>query len=94
MANASTYTDEYRLECADCVISSGKPATQVAEGLGVHHKTPRHRAGKRRGRPGGKADAKAEPADVRELQRRIREPGRESEFPRKASAFLAADQAR
>lgn len=45
MPNASTYTDEYRLECADYVISTGKPAAQVAEGLGVHRKTLQHWVG-------------------------------------------------
>ena len=94
MANATTYTDEYRLECADYVISSGKPATQVAEELGVHYKTLQHWVKKRRDQLEGKAGAGPESADVKELQKRIRELEQENEFLKKASAFFAANQAR
>lgn len=94
MANASTYTDEYRLECADYVISSGKPATQVAEELGVHYKTLQHWVKKRRDQLEGKAEGEASPADVKALQKRIRELEQENEFLKKASAFFAASQAR
>lgn len=54
MPNASTYTDEYRLECADYVISTGKPAAQVAEELGVHRKTLQHWVRARRDELDGK----------------------------------------
>ena len=94
MANATTYTDEYRLECADYVISSGKPATQVAQELGVHYKTLQHWVKKRREQLEGKVVVKGEPADVKELQKRIRELEQENEFLKKASAFFAANQAR
>ena len=94
MANASTYTDEYRRECADYVITSGKPATQVAKELGVHYKTLQHWVKKRRDQLEGKTGAGAESADVKELQKRIRELEQENEFLKKASAFFAANQAR
>ena len=94
MANASTYTDEYRLECADRVISSGKPATQVAGEPGVHCKTLQHWARKRRDQLEGEAEGEANPAGVKALRKRIREPGQENGFPRKAGAFFAAGQAR
>ena len=93
MANASTYTDEYRLECADYVISSGKPATQVAEELGVHYKTLQHWVKRRRDELGGKLPAKKEPDEVRELRKRVRELEQENEFLKKASAFFARNQA-
>lgn len=37
--NGRSYTDEYRLECADYVITSEKPATVVAAELGIPAKT-------------------------------------------------------
>ena len=39
MADSHTYTDEFRRECADLVIASGKPASQMADELGVNRKT-------------------------------------------------------
>jgi len=93
MANATTYTDEYRLECADYVISSGKPATEVARELGIHDKTLQRWVRARRDQLEGRAPSKPESTDVRELQRRVRELERENEFLKKASAFFAANQA-
>ena len=94
MANATTYTDEYRLECADYVISSGRPATEVARELGVHDKTLQRWVRARRDQLEGKAPSKGESSEVRELQKRIRELEQENEFLKKASAFFAASQAR
>lgn len=40
MSNPATkYTPECRLECADCAISTGRPAAEVADELGVNGKT-------------------------------------------------------
>ena len=40
MANPSNkYTDEYRREPADYIISTGRPAAEVARELGVNEKT-------------------------------------------------------
>ena len=64
------------------------------EGLGLHHETPQRRVKARRGRPDGKAPGKQEPDGVRELRRRVREPGRGNGSLRKASALFAASQAR
>ena len=94
MANATTYTDEYRLECADYVLSSGRPATEVAKELGVHDKTLQRWVRARRDQLEGKAGPKAEGADVKALQKRVRELEQENEFLKKASAFFAANQAR
>ena len=94
MANASTYTDEYRLECADYVISSGKTATEVANELGLYHKTLQHWVKMRRDELDGKSPSKqVNPNEVRELRKRIRELEQENEFLKKASAFFAANQA-
>ena len=93
MANATTYTDEYRLECADYVISSGKHATDVAKEIGVNDKTLQRWVKLRREQLEGKAPEKPESAEVKELQKRVRELEQENEFLKKASAFFAANQA-
>lgn len=79
MANASTYTDEYRLECADYVISSGKTATEVAKELGLYHKTLQHWVKMRRDQLDGKAPGKQEPDEVRELRKRVRDLEQENQ---------------
>ena len=94
MANATTYTDEYRLECADYVISSGRPATEVAREIGVHDKTLQRWVKLRRDQLGGVPPSEPESAEVRELRKRVRELEMENEFLKKASAFFAASQAR
>lgn len=83
MANASTYTDEYRLECADYVISTGKPAAQVAEELGVHYKTLQHWVKRRRDELKGKTPPKLEPDELQAARKRIRELEQENEFLKK-----------
>ena len=93
MANATTYTDEYRLECADYVISSGRPATEVAREIGVHDKTLQRWVKLRREQLGGGSPSEPESAEVRELRKRVRELEMETEFLKKASAFFAANQA-
>ena len=93
MANATTYTDEYRLECADYVITSGKHATDVAKELGIHDKTLQRWVKQRREQLEGKVPGKPESAEVKELQKRICELEQENEFLKKASAFFAANQA-
>lgn len=93
MANATTHTDECRLECADRVISSGRPATEVARELGIHDKTLQRWARLRRGQLDSKAPGEPESAEVGELRKRVRELEMENGFLKKASAFFAANQA-
>jgi len=81
------------MECADYVISSGKPATEVARELGIHDKTLQRWVRARRDQLEGRDPSEQEPADVAELRKRIRELERENEFLKKASAFFAANQA-
>ena len=47
MADSHTYTDEYRRECADLVIASGRPATQMADEIGVNRRRPHSTIGYR-----------------------------------------------
>ena len=93
MANASTYTDEYRLECADYVISSGRPATEVAAELGIHGKTLQRWVKNRRDQLEGRPAGSAKSDEVKALEKRVRELEMENEFLKKASAFFAANQA-
>ena len=83
MANMTSYTDEYRLECADYVISSGKSAASAAEELGINRKTLQRWVKARRDELEGKRPTKAESAELRAAQKRIRELGTENEFLKK-----------
>ena len=91
MTNASAYTDEYRRECADLVIASGRPAAQMADELGVNRKTLQHWVQKRRMELEGSAPT-VDP-ELRAARKRIRELEMENAFLKKAAAFIAKDQA-
>ena len=91
MANSNTYTDEYRRECADYAISSGRPATQIARELGLNEKTFARWVVARRRELSGQ-QAPGDPPEVRELRRRNRELEMENEFLKKAAAFFAREQ--
>ena len=92
MPNKASYTDEFRLECADYVISSGKSAASVAAELGVNRKTLQNWVRDRRAEMDGRKPSKAESAEVRELQKRVRELEMENSFLKKAAAFFAKEQ--
>ena len=91
MADSHTYTDEFRRECADLVIASGKPASQMADELGVNRKTLQHWVQRRRQQLDGSAP-EADP-ELRAARKRIRELEMENAFLKKAAAFFAKDQA-
>ncbi len=93
--NGNSYTDEYRVEGADPVISAGRPATEIAGELGIPAKTLQGWVRARRKRLDGPDLPDAAPS-VRELmaaRKRIAELERENEFLKKASAFFARSQA-
>ena len=94
MANTSAkYTDEYRRETADYIISTGRPIVQVAAEIGVSKKTASRWVADRRGQLAGEPDPKAEDAEMRELRKRNRELEMENAFLKKAAAFFAKEQA-
>ena len=93
MANSSTYTDEFRMETADYVISTGRPITEVSRELGLNDKTVQRWVKKRRDQLAGNAPTKQEPDELRDARKRIRELEMENEFLKKASAFFARSQA-
>ena len=86
------YTDEYRREAVDYVLTSGRPITECARELGLNDKTLNDWVlkFKRRGEvTGSMPDGDAEVAGLRREVERLR---RENEFLKKASAFFAANQ--
>lgn len=90
---ATKYTDEFRRETADYVISSGRPITECCRELGPNPKTVNQWAIRRRRGLSGEPDPAAEDRELREARRRIRELETENAFPKKAAAFFAKSQA-
>lgn len=93
MANTSAkYTDEFRRETADYIISTGRPVAQVAVELGINKKTASRWVALRRQQLSGDPDPKTETAELKAAQKRIRELEMENEFLKKAAAFFAKEQ--
>lgn len=93
VANQKKYTDEFRRETADYVISTGRPITQVCGELGLNPKTVNDWVLKRKRELGGEPDPRAEERELREARKRIRELEAENAFLIKAAAFFAKEQA-
>ena len=93
MANpAAKYTDEFRRETADCIISTGRPITECCAELGLNSKTVNNWVQKRRRELAGEPDPKAEDRELREARKRIRELETENAFLKKAAAFFARER--
>ena len=94
MRNPSArYTDEFRRETADYIISTGRRITQCCSGLGLNSKTVSKWVQDRRRELAGEPDSKAVDPELREARRRIRELEMENAFLKKAAALFARDQA-
>lgn len=93
MADASTYTPEFRMETADYALSTGKPIVQVASELGINGKTLQRWVQIRRKQLSGEDALDAESAELRDARKRIKELEQENAFLKKASAFFAKNQA-
>ena len=89
---ATKYTDEFRRETADYVISSGRPITECCRELGLSSKTVNRWVVERRRELSGEPDPKAEDRELRELRKRVRQLEMENEFLKKASAYFAREQ--
>ena len=88
------YTDEYRKECADYVISAKKTVPEAAKELGINYKTlSRWVADRRRELSGEEPQTDDADPKLRAAQKRIRELEQENAFLKKAAAFFAKDQA-
>lgn len=93
MANpAAKYTDGFRRETADYVISTGRPISECCRELGLNSKTVNQWVIKRRRELSGQPDPKAEDRELREARKRIRELEMESAFLKKAAAFFARER--
>ena len=90
---AAKYTDEFRRETADYIISTGRPITECCAELGLNSKTVNKWVQSRRRELAGGPDPKAEDRELREAKRRIRELEMENAFLKKAAAFFATSQA-
>ena len=77
---AARYTDEFRRETADCIISTGRPITECCAEPGLNSKTVSKWARNRRRELAGGPGPKAGDRELREARRRIRELEMESAF--------------
>ncbi len=93
MTNPATkYTDDYRRETADYIISTGRPIAQVAEELGINKKTASRWVKDRKDVLSGTKPSQQENKEMQELRKRNRELEMENEFLKKAAAFFAKEQ--
>lgn len=92
MSASSKYTDEYRRETADYIISTGRPVAHVAPELGINVKTASKWVKDRRDALDGTAPNPGESAETRALRKRNRELEMENAFLKKAAAFFAKEQ--
>ena len=89
------YPEQYRKDTADFVMASGRTIKQCAADLGVNEKTLGGWVADRKRELGMEGTARlkaAEPKADPELaaaRRRIREPGIENDFPRRAAVWFA-----
>ncbi|WP_302936907.1 transposase [uncultured Senegalimassilia sp.] len=89
---AAKYTDEFRRETADYIISTGRPTTECCAELGLNPKTVNKWVQNRRRELAGEPGPKAEDRELREAKKRIRELEMENAFLKKAAAFFAKSQ--
>jgi transposase len=86
------YTDEFRRDSAELVLSSGRPTKEVARELGINDTTlgnwvraeRKKRAGGAIGSPGSGASVEEE---NKRLRRRVSELEKEREILKRATAF-------
>lgn len=89
---ASRYTPEFRRGTADYVIASGRPITECCRELGLNSKTVNGWVLERRRELGGEVPAGDSDAELRRLNKRVRELEMENELLKKAAAFFARTQ--
>ena len=89
----TTYPKEYRIECADYVIASGKTVPQAAKELGINRKTLSNWVRNRKAELSGEVPPASGLSDsekeLRAARKLIRELEQENAFLKKASAFFA-----
>ena len=90
MGRPPTYTQEFRSNAVEYVVSTGKTYAEAAAALGVNESTLAHWVRDARGEEPSVGERRDEAA---ELRARVRELEMENEFLKKAAAFFAARQA-
>ena len=89
---AAKYTDGFRRETADYIISTGRPTTTCCREPGLDPKTVGRWVSRRRRELSGEPDPRAGDRELREAKRRIRELEAGNEFLKKAAAFFARER--
>jgi transposase len=86
------YTPEYRVEAVELVLSSGRPAAEIARDLGVNEGTLANwvATAKRRGDIAEKPLEVADRARLKELEDENRRLRMERDFLKKAAAWFAS----
>ena len=101
MSSRPSYSDEFKADAVNLVISSGRSPASVAPELGISVTALKrwvqlHREGEGEGEgeagAGGKPDDPVDPAKYKALEARLREVERENDFLKKVSAFFAKEQ--
>ena len=95
MATRRTYTQEYKEEAADYIISSGRPIAQVARELGIGEQMLGRWVKARRLQRGLDKQPQLtleEKAEVKELRNRVKDLEEELAFLKKAAAFFAKER--
>ncbi|MGO4859432.1 transposase [Arthrobacter sp. 2MCAF14] len=94
MSARPTYSDEFKADAVELVVSSGRSPASVAPELGISVTALKRwvRLSRERQPKGGKPDDPVDSAKYRALEARLRELERENDFLKKVSAFFAKEQ--
>lgn len=95
MSSRPTYSDEFKSDAVNLVISSGRSPASVAPELGISVTALKRWVQLHRESgtgPGGRPDDPVDSAKYKALETRLREVERENDFLKKVSAFFAKEQ--
>ncbi|MDQ6752062.1 MAG: transposase [Actinomycetota bacterium] len=95
MSTRPTFSEEFKADAVDLVLTSGRPIATVASDLGVSVTALRRWVRyHREGHPDAavRSDEPVDAAKYKALEAKLREIERENEFLKKVSAFFAKEQ--
>jgi transposase len=86
------YTQEFKAEAVELVVSSGRPAAEIARELGVNEGTLSNwvKMAKKRGEVEEKPLSADERAELKELREELRRVKMERDLLKKAAAWFAS----
>jgi transposase len=92
VASRRKYTPEFKAEAVELVVSSGRPAAEIARELGVNEGTLTNwvNMAKKRGEVAEKPLTADERAELRELRDELRRVKMERDLLKKAAAWFAS----